>query len=108
MPVFSAGNIGDNICAVGPLSQLVPEARVYIPDVAPGYEAYTPQATLSPDLSALLDGYHGEFVYVSNGNADENDDIRQFADECDATVVSTEQFWRPYRSNVWTISVMRK
>lgn len=108
LPVFSAGNIGDNICAVGPLSQLVPEARVYIPDVAPGYEAYTPHAALSPDLPALLDGYHGEFVYVSNGNADENDDIRQFADECDATVVSTEQFWRPYRSNVWTISVMRK
>ena len=106
--VFSAGDIGDNICAVGPLSQLVPEAHVHIPDVAPSYEAYTPQATLSSDLPALLDGYHGEFVYVSNGNADENDDIQQFADECDATVVSTEQFWRPYRSNVWTISVMRK
>ncbi len=108
LPVFSAGNIGDNICAVGPLSQLVPEARVYIPDTAPGYEAYAPQATLSPDLPALLDDYHGKFVYVSNGNADENDDIQQFADECGATVVSTEQFWRPYRSNVWTISVMRK
>ncbi len=108
LPVFSSEEIGDNICAVGPLSQLVPEARVHIPDTVPGYEAYAPQVTLSPDLPALLDGYHGEFVYVSNGNADENDDIQQFAEECDATVVSTEQFWRPYRSNVWTISVMRK
>lgn len=108
LPVFSAGNIGDNICAAGPLSQLVPEVDICIPDTVPGYEAYTPQATLSPDLPALLDNYHGKFVYVSNGTADKNNDIQQFADECGANVISNEQFLRPYRSNVWTISVMHK
>lgn len=107
IPVCSAGDVGDNFQAIGPLSQLVPDARISTTDEVPAYEAFSPVVALVHDPSEGLADYHGDFVYVSVGDKGYMG-MRDFAGRCGATVVSTRQFRRPYHDNTWTISVLSK
>ena len=106
LPVYCSGNLGGNICVAGPLSQLCPDATITIPDYAPAFEAFSPTVRLVFDPVADLGDYHGEFVYLSKD--DLPGEPRSFAAMSGATIIETRAIWRPYRSNVWTITLMRR
>ncbi|WP_028264420.1 glycosyltransferase family 39 protein [Atopobium fossor] len=106
VPVYAAGNIGDNIVAAAPLSIYVPEATITIPTEKLAYEAYTPSIKLVDNVIADAKTKHGRMIYVANGNDDHY--AQEFARQTDATIIESKTFWRPYKSNMWTISILER
>ncbi|MDY2788535.1 MAG: glycosyltransferase family 39 protein [Atopobium sp.] len=106
LPVYAEGNIGDTIVAAAPLSMYVPEATITIPTEKLAYEAYTPSIELVDDVIAHAKTKHGRMIYVGNGADDHY--AQEFARQIGATVVESKTFWRPYKSNMWTISILER
>ena len=106
LPVYSEGNIGSNIVAAAPLSIYVPESTILIPTKMRAYEAYTPSIELVDDVAAHAKEQHGRMIYIGNGSDDQA--AQEFARKIGASVVESKTFWRPYKSNMWTISILER
>lgn len=106
LPVVAGRNLFGDIQAVGPLSVLVPEAKIEYLDAWLAYDAFTPTVTFLQHGAEALDGYVGRFVYLA-GRLNESD-IEQLEDEVGASVVSSRVFERPYRDTCWTIVLMER
>ena len=106
LPVVAGCNLFGDIQAVGPLSVLVPEAKIEYLDAWLAYDAFTPTVTFLEHGSEALDGYVGRFVYLA-GRLSESD-IERLEDEVGASVVSSRVFERPYRDTCWTIVLMER
>lgn len=104
-PIVSDDPIGTNIMAVGPLS-LECELPMTICSTAPAYEAYSPRVRLVDDVSASLSNYHGKYLYITGDK--ELVGVDEFCKRSDSHIVSAEFFWRPYKSNGWSVVVLER